>query len=402
MKQPHQKRIAMLLGAGISAPAGFPGTQDITSRILSGHNITRHTDSTYYLDHDPAILGSFEIPVARNVFLLRRLRLEIEKYFLYDLSFKVNYEDLYYLCAQIRDSALGEYENPVVGPFNRELSSDVLQIRHWAPGGQPEPWDESQLYTEAINYIRDVTWRLLQATPPDLDYLGLIRDSCLDPEIEGIDLITLNHDTLVEQLLAMSGIAFADGFGEPVENVRYWREGLLAGSDEKVRLLKLHGSIDWFKYPPNDLTSGPEAVAIPLSDDIWHSKNPSGELQRPYGGRPVILAGTFNKMLDYTASIFADIHCLFRDSVRAGRHLIVSGYGFGDKGVNSQIVEWMYQSESNTIYLIHPNPGDCKSKSRGVILKHWDRWFGADRLRLLECGIEEADWASIKRLIQSN
>lgn len=389
----------MLLGAGISIPAGFPTTQDITSRILSGHNITRHSDGTYYLDEDQSPLRTFEIPVQRDVLLLRRLRMEIEKYFLYDFSLDVNYEDLYYLCSQIHDSTLGEYENPLVGPFLQEISPDVDRIRTLTLGGNLESWEEIRLFSEAMYYIRDVTWRLLQLVPTQLDYLGLIRELCMDADIERVDLLSLNHDTLLEEFLADSGIEFADGFGEPAEEVRYWQEGLLAGSDAKVRLLKLHGSIDWFKYPPNAMTSGPEAVGMPLTDDIWHTKNPSGEMQTPYGGRPVLLAGTFNKMLEYTSSIYADLHCQFRESIRAGSRLVISGYGFGDKGVNSQIVEWMYQAESNTICLIHPDPSACRRKSRGVILKHWDKWLSAGRLKIVEGGIGDANWEDIKRLI---
>lgn len=386
----------MLFGAGISINAGFPTTSDMTSRLLSGHNISRHTDGTYYLDIDFPDAKTFEEPAERNLLLLRRLRMEIDRFYLYDVSFEINYEDLYYLCSQIHDSLLGEYENPLVGPFLREIGQDIARIRALARDRYSIPWEDHELFFEAINYIRDVTWRLLQKKPKEMRYLSFIRDACIDTDISRVDIFTLNHDTLLEDFLDSSDIEFVDGFGQPVGEVRYWNDRLLVDSDAKVRLFKLHGSISWFLFPPNKVASGTEVVGIPLTDDIWHVKDPSGSLQSALGGRPVFLAGTFNKMLDYTSNIYADLYCHFRQSLRQSNVLVVSGYGFGDKGINSQIVEWMYQSNLNNVYLIHPNPDQCRRKSRGVILKHWDNWHSANRLKILESGIEDADWASYK------
>jgi hypothetical protein len=89
------QRIAFLLGAGTSIPAGLPTTSQMTSRVLSGHDIIHHTDGTYYLEEPDADgMTILDAHVQRVTLLLRRLQLEIERYYLYDFGVLTNYEDL--------------------------------------------------------------------------------------------------------------------------------------------------------------------------------------------------------------------------------------------------------------------------------------------------------------------
>ena len=391
------QRIAFLLGAGTSIPAGLPTTSQMTSRVLSGQDIIHHTDGTYYLEEPDADgMTILDAHVQRVTLLLRRLQLEIERYYLYDFGVLTNYEDLYYLCSQIYDSEVREYENPLVGAFVDRVAVDLHRICNWDVGSRIEPWDTQTLFREACNYTRDVVWRMLLAKYARFDHLSCLVDACQDPDLTRVDVFTLNHDTLLERCFTDAGIGFDDGFGQPVNDVRYWNPSIMHSVDSSIRLLKLHGSIHWFRFPPNLLSVGPEAIGIPLTDDIWHTISPAGQMQAPAGGRPVLLAGTFNKMLDYTTSIFADLHCLFREALRSTSRLIISGYGFGDKGINSQIVEWMYESTERGISLIHPTPTQCRTHSRGVIMKNWDYWLRDGRLRLIQSRIEDAPWAQVK------
>jgi hypothetical protein len=339
------------------------------------------------------------VPVLRCVLILRRLLIEIERFYLYEPKFEANYEDLYYLCVQIHDHFLFEYENPIIHAFIERINQDIEKIRHHFSDDSSNQWERYQLFSEAMNYIKDVTWRMLLREPENNEYLDFIYDISKDPKINTINIYTLNHDTLIEGYLIAKGLNYADGFGKPANNIRYWENGLLKNTKEKINIFKLHGSINWFQFPPNDISPYPEAVGIPLGNDIWHQTSPSGNPQHAYGGRPIILAGIFNKMLDYTVSIFADLHCLFRESLRGLDRLIISGYGFRDKGINSQIVEWMHQKDNNSIILIHPNPNRCKMDSRGVIIKHWDYWKQNNRLKIISCGIEDINWPDIKKLL---
>jgi hypothetical protein len=389
-----RRNVAMLLGAGISLDSDFPSSGEISSRVLSGQEIIRHTDGTYYIVSEDTVSPILEYAVQRNILLLSLLRLELERFHLFDSGFETNYEDLCYICSQIHDSLVGEYENPLVGSFLRATGQEIETIR-LSPSNSTLPWEVHELFAESMNYIRDVTWRLLQKAPKRTDHLALIKQACTDPAIGKLDLFTLNHDTLLEALLRDGGFEYADGFSPADHGVRYWDERILPTTSQRIRLLKLHGSVDWFMFQPNDNTRAPYAIGMPLTDDIWHIRNPEGELDHALGGRPVFLAGTFNKLFDYTSGIFADLHCTFRQSLRRTTALVVSGYAFGDKGINTQMVEWMYLSRANTIYLVHPNTDACFKRSRGVIRRHWEAWRSEGRLRLFECGIADAAWEDL-------
>jgi len=391
-------KIAFLLGAGISIPAGLPSTSEITSRILSGDGVIHHSDGTYYFaKNNLAGAHTLDIYVRRTALLLNRLLLEINKFYLFEIfPHTANYEDLYYIANQIHESEVGEFENPIIGAFLDNLSADITRIGNQYSRQTQESWDLLQLFNETENYIRDVVWRMLQRDVTQTDYLKNICDSCLDDEIEFVDIFSLNHDTLLESYFKKTGITYNEGFGKPIQEVSYWHPSILEKGDIKVRLLKLHGSISWFMFPPNDHSFGSSAVGIPSDWDIWHTENPAGKRQYPKGGRPVFLAGTFNKMLQYTKEIFADLHCLFRRSLRNIDRLIICGYGFGDKGINSQIVEWMSQSMNNQLTIIHQEPKRLKRNARGVIKRNWEDWSNQGRLSCVEANIENTTWQEIK------
>ena len=224
-----EKRLAFLFGAGISIPAGYPSTNEISSRVLSGDQIIRHTDGTYYLEsEDPDGMRSFDVPVRRVILLLNKLNLEIENYFLYDIDHYTNYEDIYYVVSQLHDSILREYENPITGAFVDSILPDLHKIIRQFSNERNEPWSILELLSESTKYIRDVIWRMLVIKPKQIEYLQRIFESMIDDGIKNIDIFTLNHDILLETALSETDISFNNGFSRPINEVRYWHPNLLA------------------------------------------------------------------------------------------------------------------------------------------------------------------------------
>lgn len=396
------KKIGFLLGSGISIPACYPSTNDITSRILNGDRVTRHTDSTYYLsesENNHIYIGrEFVQPV---VILLNSLYREIRQLTIDKRD--TNYEDLYYIVKQILDNEYGEYENPVIGAFIEKITADLEGIKTHYPVEIFGPWDFYRLLQEAENYIRDVAWRMLQINlePDKLKHLNSICNACSDNDFENIDIFTLNHDTLLETALDYSHIPYNLGFGESINNVSYWNLNVSENNGIKVRLFKLHGSIDWFLFSPNKNYFGNIVGRVPIGEDIWYTINPSGGRQTPFGGRPEFLVGTFNKMLQYTSDIYADLFCIFRRLLRTTDYLIICGYGFRDKGINSQIVEWMFQPNRYLI-IIHQDPMTLKNSARNAIIKFWDSWLEQGRLTIIEKFIQNTSWLEIKGCLTRN
>ena len=118
---PTNSRLLFLLGAGISIPAKLPKTSELTQKILSGVGVVRHTDGIYYLSEEPSSYFLTDEYVPRIRTFLKRLKKEVDSY--YKNSREANYEDIYYLAAQIRDSELGEYDNPALNALISEMFS---------------------------------------------------------------------------------------------------------------------------------------------------------------------------------------------------------------------------------------------------------------------------------------
>jgi hypothetical protein len=95
-------------------------------------------------------------------------------------------------------------------------------------------------------------------------------------------------------------------------------------------------------------------------------------LDSPSG--PEILVGTFNKILGYSGSIYADQRARFHEALRGAEHLLVIGYGFRDKAINSRIVAWAERPGERRMVVVHPSPSALGDQARGAIRSKWKRW----------------------------
>jgi len=83
---------------------------------------------------------------------------------------------------------------------------------------------------------------------------------------------------------------------------------------------------------------------------------------------PRILAGTFNKILDYNSEVFIELHHRFHRALQDCKTLVVCGYGFGDKGVNTRIAEWRHKPWIPKLLIIDPAaPSKIVQRARGAI-----------------------------------
>jgi hypothetical protein len=82
-------------------------------------------------------------------------------------------------------------------------------------------------------------------------------------------------------------------------------------------------------------------------------------------------------MIDYTDRVFLEMHYRFIRVLDETERLIVCGYGFGDKGVNKRITEWMCSSLSRKMLIIDPKgPGQLNQSARPSValkIKEWKR-----------------------------
>ena len=200
--------------------------------------------------------------------------------------------------------------------------------------------------------------------------------------------------------LAQSQIDFCDGFAQPVNDVRYWHPDSFDQALSRVRLVKLHGSVDWFEFMP-DHGKLFNRIGIPLTSDIEHTKGPDGKGQSTIDGRPILLIGTFNKMIRYTIGMFTYLYCQFYRILRRTNGLVVCGYGFGDKAINARIAEWIDSSPERRMVVIDPDAEGLPRRARGEVAKYWSQWGDEGKLIVIPKGVQQVSWHEIRNCILS-
>lgn len=417
-------RIAFLCGAGTSVSVGMPTTDDITKQVLSGDCVVGHGTGNYGLqdvssDHDPMISGPY---LARVRTLLTIAKQECDWYYTCgdfegerdtqrDEMFwkhETNYEDIYYVIDQLHAHLGSNYDNPAIEALVRyvEQHADVIPIlNRRADQGQNPRQELIGLCTETRDYVRGVVCGMLERKPNQIAGLSLFRQAWEDPARPTVDVYSLNHDTSLEQFFRDVGIPFVDGFGRPENGIRYWNASHFEDLTARLRLLKLHGSVDWTKFPSDGHHCQSECVGVPTDGlDPGCAIDRAGQKYRPYFDlgvpRPVLI-GTFNKLMDYAQGIFGDMHCIFERNLRHTDRLVVCGYGFGDKGINAQFLDWIASSPQRKAAVIDPNlEKGVKKTARGAVRKEWDDLVRAGKLLEKNAGIEGVGWNDLRGYLQ--
>jgi len=348
-----QKKLAFLFGAGISVPYLDVTTQSITDKILSGEGIYKASNESYYLKNG----ANSENPVNQQWIpkicaLLQLLKKESEAYYkvyYVDKNRITNYEDLYYMCEQIDTNA-----NPILRPLLDKILPDI------EPKLIFECARENRLETlayEAMNYIHDIVWQLLLKPKKEADMVFL-KEAIEDKTYSHIDIYTLNHDYLLEQYLKKNSLNYTDGFSDP-QNRQIFRQKYLKNNTNRIRLLKLHGSIDWW-----ETENGIERLKkIPYNSEL--------RPQEHRAFRPVMLIGTLNKAAGYLKNPFSELYGDFFRTLPEKDHLVVIGYGFGDKEINRVIGRWLTKDSDLRAVFVEPD-ADKLENNRFIINKEYE------------------------------
>lgn len=393
--------MAFLLGSGASIGAGLPSTAALTRAVVCGDGYMRHPDGCYYKGQPPyAHMGWPDTHVPHISEFLQWLRHHVSDYYCDILRREVNYEDLYYLAEQIHDEESGDIDNPFIRYSEIEIRKMIHKCRvgiQNSPASSKSSTQCTIIIEEMIKYIIGVVKSELSKQPTSTTYLTFLREAQASLNIGPINIFTLNHDLLVDQYLRDNGVEVIDGFGPSGHSLRYWDPNEFSAATPGCTLLKLHGSINWYRY--RDVSWRADRVGCCLDNrDPDHTKDRNGCM--PYtsegAGRPRILVGTFNKMLAYTNGIFADLFCEFRRRLARTDALIICGYGFGDKGINSQLVHWAF-GEGRRMLVVHPEPENLLACARGAIQENWDDWNKEEVLRLHCSKIEDLSWCEIQK-----
>ena len=384
MSNPGMKLI-LFLGAGVSVPSGLPTAQQLTSAIFRR---AYHQDNYVYFSpgrHPVPHLRATDV-TPRIHRLLRLLSKHDERdrklvgYYPEGNGYRssgaifrgpTTYEDLFFLCQEISLWNKGLTDNSLITPFMELM---VRRARGLFAGSsiKARMCDLGSLAEQACFFIESVVAGELR--PKGLAGFDLIRELATAPHIEELNIVTLNHDTLVERFLAENRVDFVDGFGERDGDVRWYDDRLYDVGHARVRLVKLHGSVNWYSF----LRDGISRPAIILGTNVEHLSDGEGTQLTPTSPRPSFLSG-INKAVAYQRGIFGDMSFRFHQLLRQCKLMLMSGYGWGDTAINFQLNTWLDHCRCNTIILLHQSPEELVDRSL-ILASGYDAWTRSQQL----------------------
>lgn len=376
--------LIIFLGSGVSKPTDLPDVQEITQSVLSGkwHN---QKDENFYKGEHPSEYFRQHNLVPHLQSFLRIIKEYCDAYFKARRDNETNYEELYYICQQLEDEEKGEIYNPIIKPFAEIVKNKISDVIIPHSGTFNSKMSLKFLASKSCRFIQCVVWNELSTRNEPIG-LQLLLDLINDSGTKTVNIASVNHDLLVEKLLERSKIDFVDGFGERKGDIKFFDPELYDYSIAKVKIFKLHGSLNWFRYRKKLQTkNGDIAIdeyGVPIHPDHEHCKDENGDY---YGltleGKPIFLTGSYNKLLDYNFGIFRTIHNKFDNCLSKTDYMIVSGYGWNDRGINGKLFEWILSSMNKRLILLHETPEESiKKRSKSAMWHRYDQLIQEKRL----------------------
>lgn len=349
---------AVLLGAGASAEAGVPTSYAMTERIFEGI-ATRASSSairdaaalsfiraTLIADQSARGNPSQELHVEH---LFSAVQLLAERSALEVTPFVASWHPAID-ALDSRDAADHSFDSEFIaalshtfagsgasGGFHRliaQLVDDRIAAR-----GNGRAYE--RLAELMLAQLRD----LVATTEKEVGYLRPLVARGAEPD--GITVATLNYDRSVE-------IAGLDQRVPVHTGVTSWIEsGTWRWPRPGIRLLKLHGSIDWSWKPENRPGFLPRKVVAVDSN----------EQER---GEPAVVFGHRGKLR--AEGPFLSLLAEFEAQLASAGRLVVIGYSFGDDHVNEVVRRWTAENSDRKLLVVDPHwptsrsdPGDFRS-----------------------------------------
>ncbi|WP_251621230.1 hypothetical protein [Odoribacter lunatus] len=364
-KIPFEKRshISILLGAGFSAPKGYPTGNDINKALLNLEKtpIFFNTEGKLSEADEKTILENREYP---NPY---------EKYFSFckeiiSVYAKEQEFDYEYFFDFIKSEAI--YAEQYKTIRNKYMSNEISYHELIT--------SVSSIYNQVVAYfIKDSDgYQKYEHFPYRLGYVehydNFLKLLSNLKERYIIDVHTLNHDLFFESLNKTEYINgdISDGFDEfgseyygllPIENESYHcRLKRYTGYyNTAIRLYKLHGSINYILYYKdcNNILLPDKCIKLPAGISPSYLLKGKGSKKHyeesPFTDHANFLTGTTSKIRQYNSPYFyKKLFHKFRKNLKKSTNLIIIGYGGRDSGINNILLECY---KNKPVYIITPD-----------------------------------------------
>jgi hypothetical protein len=377
-------KVMLFLGSGVSYPSHMPSVDKITEDLLEGE-WSQYNSRIYVRNRhphpEPEEQTRYDASPEQHV--LKLLANRIERY-LWERKVwrKANYEDLFFVLEQLEGEDTRLVGNPVAGAFYAQVKAcidlglDELTERR-RPGS--ERYKLYQLCEMCQNLIACVVNVNLQ-TPANVVGLDFLLQVVRDPAVSEVSIVTLNHDCLIETCLEQAGISYVDGFCPSEEDCLSFDPEVLR-APSRVKLLKLHGSIDWYHAKH--------------ANGNGYVKRPSPEVLRRLGRHPVFLCGTDNKPMSYAFGLFQDLHYIWQRMLDSHDLIVMSGYGWNDVGISNRISSWLKRPGNKLVLLAQDHEELLRLENTGLALQY-DDLVARDRIIPFHKWLQHTEWNSVK------
>lgn len=335
----------LFLGSGTSLASGLPSVSKIRDELLTGGNDDRinkllkvlyKLDSNYLNESAPFKNNLGDYGYTGQIFRQ-----------------ETTYEDLFYLIDQIVINGEGLKADVTIESFT-DLLRQKSRVFLRGKSKIDQAIELHKLSKLAREYIElKVSNLLCTDKVRGLDLIIELIESTLIPQL---NIVTLNHDLLIEKILTDNNISYNDGFGNEDGDIRWYEDNY--SNDSKIYLIKPHGSISWW-------AQGSENVLQPVNISDTNSTKWRDKKHKPIKDIrtvPSFLTGV-GKVYSYNRGIFADQNYRLLRLLHSNNLMIMSGYGWGDIPINFQLQNWLTRDSKNTLILLHQNPNDLASKS---------------------------------------
>jgi hypothetical protein len=324
-------RVLFVLGSGVSSGI-CPGVEKITAAVLE----TKIAPS----DWNTSILEAADELHAVQGFL-RALRAEAVQ-----TIDKPNYEDLYSLCLRLENHELRLRPDPGLTRFRDTVFRSTAQFhRRYLGGCFYGSAPLAAISARSRGFINEPVRRLLRPHRETQGELQLVVKAIRAYGPEHVDILTLNHDLLLEDALTKAEISWTDGFDARLSTdpkaLQFDRAAFT--EPRRVRVLKIHGGCDWYlclmapkRWSPLKLLEGA---------DRWRYTTDYEESQT--------LTGSTTKGDSYTRGIFGDLNWEARKLLREHDRIVCSGYGWRDEAFNAMLKDWSDEHENRRMLLLH-------------------------------------------------
>lgn len=351
--------VSLLLGAGFSYAAGLPGVAGVSEKFLQRPlaDYTLNFNSGEWKwrewasepDKHNGILPYQQEPVSMIIETMTR-------HFLADKKTEIlNYEQFF------------QYMLDMAGQEKDHFKSIVIEAQHEYDAKNKyrdfnfNSVPNHEIFSCFYHLIDDLLWvrksyeEIAQLYVPYLNYFS--------DESHTFNIFTLNHDLLLEKIFYKTGLSYSDGFSAKSGHLVDDDKNPLPVFDgtfvDRISLLKLHGSIDTYKYRYIEKSNNHLGFDYFKTMDFYAKQGAShidknGEVLQNWTPEitPKFITGQNKQQLIAEDKMYSDLYGRLQQLLPTSDRLIVVGYSFRDDHINN-VVEASLPSIKE---IIHINP----------------------------------------------